>query len=104
MTNLWVDQRPSQNKRSRIITQPSCSKPRSFPHANRSEQQASEVFILEKRYRKCGFITRQAYDEVSAGIAEFPKLKLIDQLIEDKAFKLVALPLSQRKDFRELLG
>ena len=62
------------------------------------------LFILEKRYRKCGFITWQVYDEVSAGIAEFPKLKLIDKLIKDKTFKLVALSLSQRKDFRELIG
>ena len=62
------------------------------------------LFILEKRYRKCGFITWQVYDEVSAGIAEFPKLKFIDQLIKDKTFKLVALSLSQRKDFRELIG
>ena len=62
------------------------------------------VFILEKRYRKCGFITWQVYDEVSAGIAEFPKLKLIDKLIKDKTFKLVALSLSQRQDFRELIG
>ena len=62
------------------------------------------LFILEKRYRKCGFITWQVYDEVSAGIAEFPKLKLIDELIEDKTFKLAALSLSQRKDFRELIG
>ena len=62
------------------------------------------LFILEKRYRKCGLITWQVYDEVSAGIAEFPKLKLIDKLIKDKTFKLVALSLSQRKDFQELIG
>ena len=62
------------------------------------------LFMLEKRYRKCGFITWQVYDEVSAGIGEFPKLKLIDKLIEDKTFKLIALSLSQRKDFRELIG
>jgi predicted nucleic acid-binding protein len=62
------------------------------------------LFILEKRYRKCGFITWQVYDEVSAGIAEFPKLKLIDKLIKDKTFKLVALSLSQRQEFRELIG
>jgi len=61
-------------------------------------------FLLEKRYRKCAFITWQVYDEVSAGIAEFPKLKHIDKLIEDKTFKLVGLSLSQRKDFRELIG
>jgi predicted nucleic acid-binding protein len=61
-------------------------------------------FILEKRYRKCGFITWQVYDEVSAGIAEFPKLKHIDKLIKDKTSKLVALSLSQRQEFRELIG
>lgn len=65
---------------------------------------AEALFILEKRYRKCGFITWQVYDEVSAGIVEFPKLKLIDKLIKDKTFKLVALSLSQRKDFQELIG
>jgi predicted nucleic acid-binding protein len=62
------------------------------------------LFILEKRYRKSGFITWQVYDEVCAGIAEFPKLKRIDKLIKDKTFKLVALSLSQRQDFRELIG
>jgi len=62
------------------------------------------LFILEKRYRQCGFITWQVYDDVAAGIAEFPKLKLIDKLIEDKTFKLLALSLSQHKDFRELIG
>ena len=62
------------------------------------------LFILEKRYRKCGFITWQVYDEITAGIAEFPKLKLIDKLIKDKTFRLVALSLSQRKDFQELIG
>jgi predicted nucleic acid-binding protein len=62
------------------------------------------LFILEKRYRKCGFITWQVYDEVSAGIAEFPKLKLIDKLIKDKTFKLVALSLLQRQEFRKLIG
>ena len=62
------------------------------------------IFILEKRYRKCGFITWQVYVEVSAGIAEYPKLKRIDKLIEDKTFKLVALSISQRKDFQELIG
>ena len=65
---------------------------------------AEALFILEKRYFKCGFITWQVYDEVSAGIAEFPKLKLIDKLIKDKTFKLAALSLSQRKDFQELIG
>jgi predicted nucleic acid-binding protein len=65
---------------------------------------SESFFILEKRYRKCGFITWQVYDEVSAGIAELPKLKLIDKLIEDKTFKLVALSLSQRKDFQEFIG
>jgi|GEM_PF-253501 len=62
------------------------------------------LFILEERYRKCGFITSQVYDEISAGIAEFPKLKFIDRLIEDRTFKLVALSLLQSKDFRELIG
>jgi hypothetical protein len=47
---------------------------------------------------------RTSGPEASAGMAEFPKLKLIDKLIEDKTFKLVALSLSQRKDFRELIG
>jgi predicted nucleic acid-binding protein len=61
-------------------------------------------FILETRYRECGFITWQVYDEISAGIAEYPLLKLIDKLIENKNFKLVALSISQRRDFRELIG
>ena len=62
------------------------------------------LFVLEKRYRKCGFITWQVYDGISAGISEFPKLQLIDKLIKDKTFKLAALSLSQRQDFRELIG
>jgi predicted nucleic acid-binding protein len=55
------------------------------------------IFILRERYRKRGFITWQVYDELSAGIWEYPKLKLIEDLIEDKTFKLVALSISQRK-------
>jgi predicted nucleic acid-binding protein len=62
------------------------------------------IFILQKRYHKSGFITWQVYDEVSAGISEYPKLKLVDDLIEDKTLKPVALSISQRKDFRELIG
>ena len=61
-------------------------------------------FIIGYHHRKRGFITWQVYDEVSAGIAEFPKLKLIDKLIEDKTFKLVALSLSQRQDCRKFIG
>ena len=62
------------------------------------------IFILEKRYCKCGFVTGQVYDEISSGISEYPQLKLIDKLIEDETFKLVTLPISQRKDFRKLIG
>lgn len=59
------------------------------------------IFVLQKRYRKCSFITWQVYDELSAGISEYPKLKLIDDLIEDKTLKLVALSISQQKISRD---
>jgi hypothetical protein len=62
------------------------------------------IHILEKRYRKRGFITWQVYDELSAGIAEYPELKPIDRLIQAKTFRLVTLSSAQRKDFRQLIG
>jgi len=65
---------------------------------------SESMFVLRERYRKRGFITWQVYDEVSAGISEYPKLKLIEDLIEDKTFKLVALSISQRKVLQGLIG
>lgn len=45
---------------------------------------SDSVFILEKRYRSRSVITWQVYDEISAGMSEYPQLKQIDKLIEEK--------------------
>lgn len=65
---------------------------------------SDSIFILEERYRKRGIITWQVYDEISSGISEYPKLKLVDKLIEDKTFKVVSLSMTEHKHFQELIG
>ena len=61
------------------------------------------TFILENRYRKRGLITHQIYDEISAGMMEYPELKQIDRLVDDETFKLVSLSRQERVHFRELI-
>ena len=61
------------------------------------------TFILENRYRKRGLITRQIYDEISAGMAEYPKLIQIDRLVDDEIFKLVSLSRQAHEHYRKLI-
>ncbi len=64
---------------------------------------SDSTFILEIRYPKRGLITCEIYDELSAGMVEYPKLKHIDQLVEDEIFKQVSLSRKEHKHFRELI-
>ena len=61
-------------------------------------------FLLQTRYRKRGVITSETYNEISAGMAEYPKLKQIDSLIDNKIFKLVYLSRKEHEHFQELIG
>jgi predicted nucleic acid-binding protein len=65
---------------------------------------SDSIFILLERYRNRGVITWQVYDEISAGIAEYPELKQVDKLIEDKAFKQVSLSRKEYQHFLQLIG
>jgi predicted nucleic acid-binding protein len=65
---------------------------------------SNSIFILAERYHKRGIITWQVYDEISAGIAEYPELKQVDKLIEDKTFKLVSLSRKEYQHFLQLIG
>ena len=64
---------------------------------------SDSTFILEIRYPKRGLITSEIYDELSAGMVEYPKLKHIDQLVDDEIFKLVSLSRKEHKHFRQLI-
>ena len=65
---------------------------------------SDSIFILVERYHKRAIITWQVYDEISAGIAEYPELKQVDKLIEDKAFKQVSLSRKEYQHFLQLIG
>ena len=65
---------------------------------------SESIFILENRYRRKAIITSQVYDEISAGILKYPKLKLIDGLIKNKIFKLCTLTEKERESYSELIG
>ena len=47
--------------------------------------------LLKKRYRKCGFITWEVYDEICAGFVKYPILQKIETLLENKIFMLISL-------------
>ena len=64
---------------------------------------AEAVFILENRYRRKTIITSQVYDEISAGIEKYPKLKPIDGLIKNNIFKLCTLTGKERELFSDLI-
>jgi len=64
---------------------------------------SDSIFIIENRYRRRGLITREIYDEISAGMVEYPKLKHIDQLVDDEIFKQVSLSRKEHNHFRELI-
>jgi predicted nucleic acid-binding protein len=65
---------------------------------------SDSIFLLEKRYRRRAVITWEVYDEISAGMAEYPKLKQIDSLIDAQIFKLASLSRKEHEHFRELIG
>ena len=64
---------------------------------------SNSTFILEIRYPKRGLITCEIYDELSAGIVEYPELKYIDRLVDDEIFKQVSLSRQEHEQFRELI-
>ena len=64
---------------------------------------SDSTFILEIRYPKRGLITCEIYDELSAGMVEYPKLKYIDRLVDDEIFKQVSLSRQEHEQFRELI-
>ena len=65
---------------------------------------SNSTFILEKRYRKRAIITWEVYSEISAGISEYPVLKLVDKLFEDNIFKLLSLSRKEHDLYLELIG
>jgi predicted nucleic acid-binding protein len=64
---------------------------------------ADAVTLLKERYRNKGIITREVYDEISAGFAEYPELKNVEKLLDDKSFRLVSLSKRARKFYLELI-
>lgn len=60
--------------------------------------------ILEKRYKGKACITREVFNEISTGISAYPRLKIIDDLINNRVFSIVTLSKSEHSIFRELIG
>ncbi len=60
--------------------------------------------ILFKRYRRCGVITGEIYDELSTGFADYPNLQQVDKLIDDKVFRLVSLSRPEHRHYQDLIG
>jgi len=65
---------------------------------------ADSVFILDLRYRQCGVISTEIYAELSSGFADYPELKQVDRLIDDKVFQLISLSRREHTHFLELIG
>ena len=65
---------------------------------------SESIFILEKRYRKRAILTWEVYDEITAGMREYPLLKDVDKLIDNNIFKLVSLSRKEHKNYLELIG
>jgi predicted nucleic acid-binding protein len=65
---------------------------------------SNSIFILVERYRNHGIITWQVLDEIAAGISEYPELKQVGKLHEDKTFKLVSLSGTEHQHFLQLIG
>ena len=65
---------------------------------------SDSMLILNRRYRRCGVITGEVYDELSAGFADYPILKQVDKLIDDKVFGLVFLSRQEHGHFQDLIG
>ena len=64
---------------------------------------SDSTFILKNRYRRRGLITFEIYDEISAGMVEYPILKQVDRLVDDETIKLVSLSRREHEHFRELI-
>jgi len=62
------------------------------------------VFILENRYKNKACIDREVFNEISTGIPAYPKLKMIDTLIDRQIFEIVTLSKPEHLIFRELVG
>ena len=62
------------------------------------------AFILEKRYAGRACITLEVFNAISTGIPVYPKLKLIDTLIDNAVFEVVSLSKPEHLMFRELVG
>jgi predicted nucleic acid-binding protein len=65
---------------------------------------SDSILILEERYRNCGLITWQVYDEISAGMIEYPNLRRIDTLIGSQVLELITLSGAEHKHFLDLIG
>jgi predicted nucleic acid-binding protein len=65
---------------------------------------SDSMTILKKRYRRCGLITREVYNELTAGFADYPILKQVDKLFDNKDFELVALSRPEHKHFQDLIS
>ncbi len=65
---------------------------------------SDSTFLLKERYSKRGIITREVYDEISAGISGYPKLKFVDELIDDNTFSLLSLSGTEHKYYLEMIG
>jgi len=63
---------------------------------------SDSIFILENRYHRRGLVTWEIYDEISAGMVEYPKLKQIDRLIDIETIKLVSISRQEHELFRQL--
>lgn len=55
-------------------------------------------------YRRGGVITTEIYAKLSSGFADYPKLKQVDRLIDDKVFRLISLSRREHRHFLELIG
>ena len=62
------------------------------------------TFILEKRYHNRGLIPWQVYDEISAGMVQYPKLKQVSTLIDSQVLELITLSKTEHNHFLELIG
>lgn len=65
---------------------------------------SESTFILENRYKEKACITREVFNEISAGISAYPKLKMIDALIDNHIIRVLSLSKSEHIIFRELIG
>ncbi len=65
---------------------------------------SDSVFILEQRYKKCGIVTWEVFDELSAGFSEFPKLRFAQKILSNKTFALLSLSTTEHGHFLGLIN